>query len=214
MLLGEDVARSEVRRAGVLPGCSQSLFGGSPGRCEAVGGERAAALPVSAWLAHALAETEDDTARTVTRCPRRACYTGRRQAYCWPRRPGSRCSAWPPPSSGVVAAAGHGDDRWPARRPARHLACGITGAAVGVGIRAAGVPQPEISAAVCPDLPGGHRDEPWLPRPGRPAAWLGGGRGGLGPSATCCSRSWSRSPRSRSSCDVWSWAGSRPGGNA
>ncbi|MBC3189907.1 hypothetical protein H7X46_02375 [Pseudonocardia sp. C8] len=183
MLLGEDVARSEkfVAPAVLYAGVLAVLFGGSPGPLPEPWAASALLLyPVGAWLAHALAETEDDTARTVTLSaaggPLPVAAGVLLAATAGVAVLGLAAVVW-----GVVAAWGTATTGGLLDGLLAHLACGITGAAVG-SVFARPVFRSQGVALLCAltflVVTG---TSPWLPPAGTAAAWLGSGRGGLGP---------------------------------
>ena len=183
MLLGEDVGRTErfVAPLVLYAGALAVLFGGAPGPLPAPWAASALLLyPVGAWLAHALAESEDDDARTVTLSA---------AGGPWPVAAGVLIAAtagvavlgllavvW-----GVVAAWGTATTGSLLDGLLAHLACGITGAAVGSVfsrpvVRNEGVAL--IGALVVLVVTG---TQSWLPPVGTAAAALGSGRLGVGP---------------------------------
>ncbi|WP_308817922.1 hypothetical protein [Pseudonocardia alni] len=183
MLLGEDVGRTErfVAPLVLYAGALAVLFGGAPGPLPAPWAASALLLyPVGAWLAHALAESEDDDSRTVTLSA---------AGGPWPVAAGVLIAAtagvavlgllavvW-----GVVAAWGTATTGSLLDGLLAHLACGITGAAVGSVfsrpvVRNEGVAL--IGALVVLVVTG---TQSWLPPVGTAAATLGSGRLGVGP---------------------------------
>ncbi|MBN9758991.1 MULTISPECIES: hypothetical protein [unclassified Pseudonocardia] len=183
MLLGEDVGRTErfVAPLVLYAGALAVLFGGAPGPLPAPWAASALLLyPVGAWLAHALAESEDDDSRAVTLSA---------AGGPWPVAAGVLIAAtagvallgllavvW-----GVIAAWGTATTGSLLDGLLAHLACGITGAAVGSVfsrpvIRNEGVAL--IGALVVLVVTG---TQPWLPPVGTAAAALGSGRLGVGP---------------------------------
>ncbi|WP_224392497.1 hypothetical protein [Pseudonocardia sp. ICBG1293] len=183
MLLGEDVGRTEkfVAPAVLYAGVLAVLFGGAPGPLPEPWAASALLLyPVGAWLAHALAESEDEDARTVTLAA---------AGGPWPLAAGVLLAAtagvallgllavvW-----GVVAAWGTATTGSLFDGLLAHLACGITGAAVGSVFsrpvfRSEGVAL--MGALVVLVVTG---TQSWLPPVGTAAAALGSGRPGVGP---------------------------------
>lgn len=184
MLLGEDVARSErfVAPAVLYAGFLAILFGGAPGPLPEPWAASALLLyPVGAWLAHAVAETEDDTARTVTLSaaggPLPVAVGVLLAATAGIAALGLVAVVW-----GVVATWGTATTGGLLAGLLAHLACGITGAAVGTVFarpvfRSQGV---ALVAALTFLVVTGTSS--WLPPVGTAAASLGSGRGGgLGP---------------------------------
>ncbi|ALE75122.1 MULTISPECIES: hypothetical protein [unclassified Pseudonocardia] len=183
MLLGEDVARSErfIAPAVLYVGFLAILFGGAPGPLPEPWAASALLLyPVGAWLAHAVAETEDDTARTVTLSaaggPLPVAAGVLLAATAGVAALGLVAVVW-----GVVAAWGTATTGGLLDGLLAHLACGITGAAVGSVFarplfRSQGV---ALVAALTVLVVTGTSS--WLPPVGTAAASLGNGRGGLGP---------------------------------
>ncbi|MEQ3554522.1 hypothetical protein WIS52_28985 [Pseudonocardia nematodicida] len=183
MLLGEDVGRSErfVAPAVLYVGALAILFGGTPGPLPAPWAASALMLyPVGAWLAHALAESEDDTARTVTLSaaggPLPVAAGVLLAATAGVAALGLVAVVW-----GVVAAWGTATTGSLLDGLLAHLTCGIAGAAVGSVfarplIRSQGL---AIVAGLTFLLVTGTRN--WLPPVGTAAAALGSGRPGPGP---------------------------------
>ena len=183
MLLGEDVARSErfVAPAVLYVGFLAILFGGAPGPLPEPWAASALLLyPVGAWLAHALAESEDDTARTVTLSaaggPLPVAAGVLLAATAGVAALGLVAVVW-----GVVAAWGTATTGGLLDGLLAHLACGITGAAVGAVFarplfRSQGV---ALLCALTFLVVTGTTSR--LPPVGTAAASLGTGRGGLGP---------------------------------
>ncbi|MEJ8281201.1 hypothetical protein [Pseudonocardia spirodelae] len=183
MLLGEDVGRTEkfVAPAVLYAGVLAVLFGGAPGPLPEPWAASALLLyPVGAWLAHALAETEDDDARTVTLSA---------AGGPWPVAAGVLLAAtagvavlgllavvW-----GVIAAWGTATTGSLLDGLLAHLVCGMTGAAVGA-VFSRPVFRNEgpalIGALVVLVVTG---TQSWLPPVGTAAAALGSGRLGVGP---------------------------------
>ncbi|MFP5022592.1 hypothetical protein [Pseudonocardia phyllosphaerae] len=182
-LLGEDVLRSErfVAPAVLFAGALAILFGGDPGPLPEPWAASALLLyPVGAWIAHALAESEDDVARTVTLSAAGgplpvaagvlvAATTGIAAltllAVVW-----GVLAAWGTATVGILAEG-----------ILAHLSCGITGAAVG-SVFARPVFRRQGVALLCGlafVVITGTR--PWLPPVGTSAASLGSGRVGIGP---------------------------------
>lgn len=183
MLLGEDVARSErfVAPAVLYVGFLAILFGGAPGPLPEPWAASALLLyPVGAWLAHALAESEDDTARTVTLSaaggPLPVAAGVLLAATAGSAALGLVAVVW-----GVVAAWGTATTGILLDGLLAHLACGIAGAALGSVFarplfRSQGVAL--VAALTVLVITG---TSSWLPPVGTAAASLGSGRGGLGP---------------------------------
>lgn len=182
-LLGEDVARSErfVAPAVLYAGALAVLFGGAPGPLPAPWAASALLLyPVGAWLAHALAETEDDVARTVTLSaaggPLPVAAGVLIAASAGVAVLGLVAAVW-----GVVAAWGTATTGALLDGLLAHLACGITGAAVG-SVFARPVFRREGAALLCGLVflvVTGTRA--WLPPVGTAASSLSSGRFGVGP---------------------------------
>ncbi|ANY06223.1 hypothetical protein [Pseudonocardia sp. HH130630-07] len=183
MLLGEDVGRSErfVAPAVLYVVFLAILFGGGPTALpEPWAGSALLLYPVGAWLAHALAESEDETTRTLTLSaaggPLAVAAGVLLAATAGIAALGLVAVVW-----GVVAAWGTATTGILLDGLLAHLACGITGAAVGSVFarplfRSQGVAL--VAALVVLVITG---TSPWLPPVGTAAASLGSGRGGVGP---------------------------------
>lgn len=182
-LLGEDLARSErfVAPAVLYVAALAVLFGGAPGPLPAPWAASALLLyPVGAWLAHALAESEDDVARTVTLSaaggPLPVAAGVLLAASAGIAALGLVAAVW-----GVVAAWGTATTGALLDGLLAHLACGVTGAAVG-SVFARPVFRRQGAALLCGLVflvVTGTRA--WLPPVGTAASSLGTGRFGVGP---------------------------------
>ena len=183
LLLGEDVARSErfIAPAVLYVGALAILFGGAPGPLPGPWAASALLLyPVGAWLAHAVAETEDDVARTVTLSaaggPLPVAAGVLIAATAGTAALGMLATVW-----GVIAAWGTATTGGLLDGLLAHLACGITGAAVG-SVFARPVFRRQGVALMCALVflvVTGTRA--WLPPVGTAASSLGTGRFGVGP---------------------------------
>ncbi|MEV1295621.1 hypothetical protein [Pseudonocardia sp. NPDC049635] len=183
MLLGEDLARSErfIAPAVLYVAVVAFLFAGDPAPLPEPWAASALLLyPVGAWFAHALAEAEDDVARTVTLSaaggPLPVAAGVLLAATAGIAALGLVAVVW-----GVVAAWGTATTGGLLDGMLAHLACGITGAAVGSVFarplfRSEGVAL--VAALTFLVVTG---TSAWLPPVGTAAASLGTGRGGLGP---------------------------------
>lgn len=182
-LLGEDVARSErfVAPAVLYLVALAVLFGSAPGPLPAPWAASALLLyPLGAWLAHALAESEEDPARAVTLSaaggPLPVAAGVLVAATAAIAVLGLVAAVW-----GVIAAWGTGTPGALLDGLLAHLACGITGAAVG------SVFSRPVFRSEGPALLWGlvflvvTGTTAWLPPVGTAAASLGTGRVGLGP---------------------------------
>ena len=183
MLLGEDLARSErfIAPAVLYVGVVAFLFSGDAGPLPEPWAASALLLyPVGAWFAHALAAPADDVARRVTRSaaggPLPVAGGVLLAATAGIAALGLVAVVW-----GVVAAWGTATTGGLLDGMLAHLACGITGAAVG-SVFARPLFRSEgaaLIAALTFLVVTGTRS--WLPPVGTAAASMGTGRGGLGP---------------------------------
>lgn len=181
-MLGEDIARSQrfAVPALLFAAALAVLFGGDPGALPEPWAASALLLyPVGAWLTHSLAGTEDDVARTVTvTAAGGAGPVVAGVALCGAAGVGALsvlAVLW-----GVVASFGTVTPGVLLDGLFGHLACGLTGVAVGLVcarpmIRSLGWALLTGLAVV---LVTGTRS--WLPPVGTAAAALGSGRGGVG----------------------------------
>lgn len=182
-LIGEDVARSARFLVPLLvfAGALAVLFGGDPGPLPVPWAASALLLyPVGAWLTHCLAETEDDVARTVTV----SAAGGPAPVTIGVLMAGSAGVAvlsllavvW-----GTVASFSTATVVILFDGLCAHLACGLTGVAVGL------VCSRPLVGHMGWALMGGlvfvlvTGTRPWLPPVGSAAAALGSGRTGIGP---------------------------------
>lgn len=181
-MLGEDIARSQrfIVPALLFGTVLAVLFGGDPGRLPEPWAATALLLyPVGAWLTHSVASTEDDVARTVTV----TAAGGVEAVAIGVALAGTAGIAvlsvlavvW-----GTIAGLSSAGPGVLLDGLLAHLACGLTGVAVGLVCARPMIRSLGWALVVGLSFVLVTGTQAWLPPVGTAAAALGSGRGGIG----------------------------------